>query len=117
MGEETATWVALTECLGMQKGETLMQAAARLYSHSTGAHDDPLQAVAIAVLRSAGYGQAETWERLRRARELIPRLRAMTQAEIDAGNGGVCFCGHTRSDHDKRRCENDRCSCTGFEGV
>lgn len=87
MDDKTATWLALSDCLGLKKGETLMMAAARVYSACSGDSDtclgfvrrhddppdDPLEAVAIAILRSAGYGGAESWERLSRAAELIPR--------------------------------------------
>lgn len=77
MDDATKIWLALADCLQVgprvdgKRSETLMMAAARVYT-DCGA-DDPLQPVAIAVLRAAGYGSAETWERLRRAAELIPR--------------------------------------------
>lgn len=79
-----AVWHALADALQMRRaeakeatwrsdlaGDSLMLAAARTYCNTL--PDDPLQAVAIAVLRSAGYSRLEQWERLCRAAELIPR--------------------------------------------
>jgi hypothetical protein len=77
MESDTQAWNALRDALGASRSESLMEAAARVYSAPQsaewGEQGDPLQAVAIAVLRSAGYSGLESFERLRRARELIPR--------------------------------------------